>query len=132
MLKAPFILATAVVVFCTSACSSKKLTPEDFEVVQGTIKSFEERKSAGDSYLEFYLKERSERFRVPVDWYSKFDFKKFSSTMHDGSPVTIKVEKAELAKPVEPAVDRVPTVFVYEMTSEGTVFLSNPERTGAQ
>lgn len=78
----------------------------------------------GEPYLEFYLQERSERFRVPVERYSKlFDRTKFFAAVHNGSPVTIKVEQKELEHPTLPPKDQVPTVFVYEMQSGDTVFL---------
>ncbi|MEO7109258.1 MAG: hypothetical protein ABI183_02370 [Polyangiaceae bacterium] len=76
--------------------------------MEGTITVVEEKGSAGDAYLEFYVDKRTTRFRVPVDWYaSSFDRASFKSAAHAGTEITFDVETTQLAKPLEPATDHV-------------------------
>lgn len=110
-----------------SAGCGRSISKADLASVEGTIKSFEEKQSMGEPYLEFYLQERSERFRVPVERYSRsFDRSKFFAIIHNGSSVKIQVEKEELEHPTIPPKDPEPTVYVYEMQSGDNVFLQYP------
>lgn len=118
------ITFSLLIVLVSVGCAKKKLAPEDLTTVQGTLKSFNENKTLGDKYLEVYIQENPSRFRIPADYYSSFKRDTFLDTMHPGSPITIVVEKRQLEEPLKPATDHIPTVFILELKSGDTAFLT--------
>lgn len=118
------ITFSLLIVLVSVGCAKKKLAPEDLTTVQGTLKSFNENATLGDKYLELYIQENPTRFRIPVDCYSSFKRDTFFGTMHPGSPITMVVEKRQLAEPLKPATDHVPTVFILELKSGDATFLT--------
>lgn len=124
-------LMTILVALCvglTSAGCSAFQQPSQEQLqlvtVYGTIKTGEERGSWGDRFLDFYLMERPQRFRVSVEDYKRIDMKQVRKILRAGTPVAFTVEQRYLDKPLEPASDHIPTVFIYEIKSGDTVLLA--------
>lgn len=119
------ITFSLIIVLVSVGCAKKKLAPEDLTTVQGTLKSFNEYNTLGDKYLEVYIQESPNRFRIPVDYYSSFKRDTFFGIMHPGSRITMVVEKHQLEEPLKPATDHIPTVFILELKSDNTTFLTH-------
>ena len=85
----------------------RPLTEDDFDTVDGTLKSAQEKDSYNQSYLELYLVESPIRFRIPVDRYEKeFNRAAFFANVKPGTKITIKAEKGATRQTPSPAAAR--------------------------
>lgn len=124
------ILVALLVVLTSAGCSPTAFSSPPSRdqlklvTVYGTLKTGAEARSWGERYLDFYLMERPQRFRVAVEDAKRMDMKQVRQILRAGTPVAFTVEQRYLDKPLEPPSDHIPTVFIYELKSGDTVLLA--------
>ena len=104
----------------TWAVTRRPIVDSNCGTLVGTLKSADEKYAGKNSrYLEFYIDESPIRFRVPADGYlESFKGDAFFANVKPGTRITLTAEKSELANPMKPMLDPVPTVFVYGLKDD--------------
>ncbi len=100
------------------------LSEDELTTIHGILKSAEEKHSRTQAYLEFYIVERSIRFRVPLgDYDACFQKAAFFENVRSGTSISFQVKTAELEDPLKPT-DGVETVFVYSLRDRHNTYYS--------
>ena len=107
----------------------RPVTEADFSTVTGTLKSAQENVSYKQSYFEFTLSKALFAFVFQLTGMRKnFNRAAFFANVMPGTKITIKVEKAQLAKPARPFRDSIDTVFVYGLMDDKMAYCSHVVR----